>query len=86
MGVPDARPLLDHDVNGNACKVNISNAPERPGSRARFLERSDDHHAALAFILADMGVTILPSCSHSVRYARAKAVPLGSWRGGQGQP
>ncbi len=61
MGALAGQPLIDNDYHGNSCTRIIRNACRAAGFSPRYVARSEDHHTALAFVAAGVGVTILPS-------------------------
>jgi DNA-binding transcriptional LysR family regulator len=60
MGALAGQPLIDNDYHGNTCSLIIRNACRAAGFTPRYVARSEDHHTALAFVAAGVGVTILP--------------------------
>jgi DNA-binding transcriptional LysR family regulator len=60
MGALAGQPLIDNDYHGNTCSLIIQNACRAAGFTPRYVARSEDHHTALAFVAAGVGVTILP--------------------------
>ena len=60
MGALAGQPLIDNDYHGNSCTRIIRNACRAAGFTPRYVARSEDHHTALAFVAAGVGVTILP--------------------------
>jgi DNA-binding transcriptional LysR family regulator len=61
MAALAGQALIDNDVHGNVCSMIIRNACRAAGFSPRYVARSEDHHTALAFVAAGVGVTILPS-------------------------
>jgi DNA-binding transcriptional LysR family regulator len=61
MGALTGLPLIDNDYHGNSCTVIIRNACRAAGFSPRYVARSEDHHTALAFVAAGVGVTLLPA-------------------------
>jgi DNA-binding transcriptional LysR family regulator len=56
------QPLIDNDFQLNdMCSLIIRNACRAAGFSPRYVARSDDHHTALAFVAAGVGVTLLPA-------------------------
>jgi DNA-binding transcriptional LysR family regulator len=55
------QPLIDNDYHSNTCSVIIRNACRAAGFSPRYVARSEDHHTALAFVAAGVGVTLLPA-------------------------
>ena len=55
------QPLIDNDYHGNTCTRIIGNACRAAGFSPRYVARAEDHHTALAFVAAGVGVTILPA-------------------------
>ena len=60
MGALAGQPLIDNDFHGNACTLIIRNACRAAGFAPRYVARAEDHHTALAFVAAGVGVTLLP--------------------------
>jgi DNA-binding transcriptional LysR family regulator len=60
LGALAGQPLIDNDYHGNSCTRIIANACRAAGFAPRYVARSEDHHTALAFVAAGVGVTILP--------------------------
>jgi DNA-binding transcriptional LysR family regulator len=60
LGALAGQPLIDNDYHGNTCSLIIRNACRAAGFAPRYVARSEDHHTALAFVAAGVGVTILP--------------------------
>ncbi|HEY3529263.1 MAG TPA: LysR family transcriptional regulator [Nocardioides sp.] len=54
-------PMIDNDYHGNTCTRIIRNACRAAGFSPRYVARSEDHHTALAFVAAGIGVTVLPA-------------------------
>lgn len=61
MGALAGQPLIDNDYHGNTCTLIIRNACRAAGFSPRYVARAEDHHTALAFVAAGVGVTILPA-------------------------
>lgn len=61
MGALAGQPLIDNDYQGNTCSLIIRNACRAAGFTPRYVARSEDHHTALAFVAAGVGVTLVPS-------------------------
>ncbi len=55
------QPVIDNDYHGNTCTLIIRNACRAAGFSPRYVARAEDHHTALAFVAAGVGVTILPA-------------------------
>ena len=55
------QPVIDNDYHGNTCTMIIRNACRAAGFSPRYVARAEDHHTALAFVAAGVGVTILPA-------------------------
>jgi DNA-binding transcriptional LysR family regulator len=55
------QPMIDNDFGSNTCSLIIKNAARAAGFTPRYVARSDDHHTALAFVAAGIGVTMLPA-------------------------
>jgi DNA-binding transcriptional LysR family regulator len=55
------QPVIDNDYHGNTCTRIIRNACRAAGFSPRYVARSEDHHTALAFVAAGVGVTVLPA-------------------------
>jgi DNA-binding transcriptional LysR family regulator len=53
--------VIDNDYHGNTCTMIIRNACRAAGFSPRYVARAEDHHTALAFVAAGVGVTILPA-------------------------
>jgi DNA-binding transcriptional LysR family regulator len=53
--------VIDNDYHGNTCSLIIRNACRAAGFSPRYVARAEDHHTALAFVAAGLGVTILPA-------------------------
>jgi DNA-binding transcriptional LysR family regulator len=53
-------PMIDADFSDTGCAVIVRNACRAAGFSPRYVARSDDHHTALAFVAARIGVTLLP--------------------------
>jgi DNA-binding transcriptional LysR family regulator len=60
LGALAGQALIDNDYHGNSCTRIIANACRAAGFAPRYVARSEDHHTALAFVAAGVGVTILP--------------------------
>jgi DNA-binding transcriptional LysR family regulator len=60
MGALEGQALIDNDVHGNTCSMIIRNACRAAGFSPRYVARSEDHHTALAFVAAGVGLTVLP--------------------------
>ncbi|HET7432205.1 MAG TPA: LysR family transcriptional regulator [Nocardioides sp.] len=60
MGALAGQPVIDNDYHGNTCSLIIRNACRAAGFSPRYVARSEDHHTALAFVQAGVGVTVLP--------------------------
>ncbi|HEY3529172.1 MAG TPA: LysR family transcriptional regulator [Nocardioides sp.] len=61
MGALAGQPLIDNDYHGNTCSLIIRNACRAAGFTPRYVARTEDHHTALAFVAAGVGVTLVPS-------------------------
>jgi DNA-binding transcriptional LysR family regulator len=61
MGALAGQPLIDNDYHGNSCSLMIRNAGRDAGFTPRYVARTEDHHTALAFVAAGVGVTLVPS-------------------------
>jgi DNA-binding transcriptional LysR family regulator len=61
LGALAGQPVIDNDYHGNTCTQIIRNACRAAGFSPRYVARSEDHHTALAFVAAGVGVTILPA-------------------------
>lgn len=61
LGALAGQPVIDNDYHGNTCTRIIRNACRAAGFSPRYVARSEDHHTALAFVAAGVGVTILPA-------------------------
>lgn len=53
-------PWIDNDFHDNTCGRIITNACRAAGFTPRYIARSDDHHTAIAFVAAGIGITALP--------------------------
>jgi DNA-binding transcriptional LysR family regulator len=53
-------PMVDNDFHDNTCGRILADACRAAGFSPRFVARSEDHHTALAFVAAGVGVTVLP--------------------------
>ena len=53
--------VIDNDYHGNTCTMIIRNACRAAGFSPRYVARAEDHHTALAFVAAGVGVAILPA-------------------------
>jgi DNA-binding transcriptional LysR family regulator len=60
MAALDGLPMVDNDFHDNTCGRILSEACRAAGFSPRFVARSEDHHTALAFVAAGVGVTVLP--------------------------
>jgi len=60
LGALAGQPVIDNDYHGNTCTQIIRNACRAAGFSPHYVARSEDHHTALAFVAAGVGVTILP--------------------------
>jgi len=60
MAALAGQALIDNDYHGNSCTRIIRNACRAAGFTPRYVARSEDHHTALAFVAAGVGVTIVP--------------------------
>jgi DNA-binding transcriptional LysR family regulator len=60
LGALAGHPVIDNDYHGNTCTRIIRNACRAAGFTPHYVARSEDHHTALAFVAAGVGVTILP--------------------------
>lgn len=54
------QPLIDNDYHRSACSMIIANACRAAGYSPRYVAKAEDHHTALAFVAAGVGMTILP--------------------------
>jgi DNA-binding transcriptional LysR family regulator len=61
MGALAGQPLIDNDYHGNTCTMIIANACRAAGFSPRYVARSEDHHTALAFVVAGVGGDTPPS-------------------------
>jgi DNA-binding transcriptional LysR family regulator len=61
MGALAGQALIDNDFHQSACTAIIGNASRAAGFAPRYVARAEDHHTALAFVAAGVGVTVLPS-------------------------
>jgi DNA-binding transcriptional LysR family regulator len=61
LGALAGQAVIDNDYHGNTCSMIIRNACRAAGFSPRYVARSEDHHTALAFVAAGVGVTILPA-------------------------
>jgi DNA-binding transcriptional LysR family regulator len=52
--------MIDNDFHDNTCGRILAEACRAAGFSPRFVARSEDHHTALAFVAAGVGVTVLP--------------------------
>ena len=52
--------MIDNDFHDNTCGRILADACRAAGFTPRFVARSEDHHTALAFVAAGVGVTVLP--------------------------
>jgi DNA-binding transcriptional LysR family regulator len=52
--------MIDNDFHDNTCGRILAGACRAAGFSPRFVARSEDHHTALAFVAAGVGVTVLP--------------------------
>ena len=53
-------PMIDNDFHQTTCSRIVRVASRAAGFTPRYVARSEDHHTALAFVAAGVGVTILP--------------------------
>jgi DNA-binding transcriptional LysR family regulator len=53
-------PMIDNDFHETTCSRIVSQASRAAGFTPRYVARAEDHHTALAFVAAGIGVTILP--------------------------
>jgi DNA-binding transcriptional LysR family regulator len=53
-------PMIDNDFHETTCSLIVAQASRAAGFTPRFVARSEDHHTALAFVAAGIGVTVLP--------------------------
>jgi DNA-binding transcriptional LysR family regulator len=60
MSALEGVPMIDNDFHDNTCGRILSEACRAAGFTPRFVARSEDHHTALAFVAAGIGVTVLP--------------------------
>ncbi|WP_151083917.1 LysR family transcriptional regulator [Nocardioides cynanchi] len=60
MAALDGVPMVDNDFHDNTCGRILAEACRAAGFSPRFVARSEDHHTALAFVAAGIGVTVLP--------------------------
>jgi DNA-binding transcriptional LysR family regulator len=60
MAALDGLPMVDNDFHDNTCGRILAEACRAAGFTPRFVARSEDHHTALAFVAAGVGVTVLP--------------------------
>jgi DNA-binding transcriptional LysR family regulator len=60
MSALAAVPMIDNDFHETTCSLIVSQAARAAGFTPRYVARSEDHHTALAFVAAGIGVTILP--------------------------
>lgn len=59
-------PWVDNDLNyANVCGRILTDACRAAGFTPRYVARADDHHTALAFVAAGVGLTILPALAVS---------------------
>jgi len=61
LGALAGQPLIDNDYHGNTCTLIIRNACLAAGFSPRYVARTEDHHTALAFVAAGVGVTMVPT-------------------------
>lgn len=54
-------PMVDNDLQDSTCSLITADAYRAAGFAPRIVARSDDHHTALAFVAAGVGVTVLPA-------------------------
>src|SRR5690606_3406516 len=54
----------------------VNEACEAAGFRPRYAVQAQDHHTAIAFVAAGVGVTVLPGLASHVHPARAVVVPI----------
>lgn len=52
--------MIDNDFHDNTCGRIVAGACRAAGFTPRFVAKSEDHHTALAFVAAGVGVTVLP--------------------------
>ena len=52
--------MIDNDFHDTTCSRIVRQASRAAGFTPRYVARSEDHHTALAFVQAGIGVTILP--------------------------
>ena len=60
MAALAGQPVIDNDYHGNTCSQIIRNACRAAGFSPRYVARAEEHHTALAFVAAGVGVTVLP--------------------------
>jgi DNA-binding transcriptional LysR family regulator len=60
MAALEGLPMIDNDFHDNTCGRILAEACRAAGFTPRFVARSEDHHTALAFVAAGVGVTVLP--------------------------
>lgn len=60
MAALAGQAMIDNDYHGNSCTQIIANACSAAGFTPRYVARSEDHHTALAFVAAGVGVTVVP--------------------------
>lgn len=60
MAALAGQAMIDNDFHDNTCARIIAEACRSAGFTPRFVARSEDHHTALAFVAAGVGVTVLP--------------------------
>lgn len=60
MGALADQPMVDNDFHDTSCARIIGQASRAAGFTPRYVARSEDHHTALAFVAAGIGLTVLP--------------------------
>ena len=53
--------MVQNDLHDTSCSRIVGEACRSAGFTPRYVARSEDHHTALAFVAAGVGVTVLPS-------------------------
>lgn len=60
MSALAGQPMIDNDLHQNVCSRILAEACRSAGFSPRFVAKAEDHHTALAFVAAGVGVTVLP--------------------------
>jgi DNA-binding transcriptional LysR family regulator len=70
------QPLVDNDFHRSSCTMIIANACSAAGFTPRYVAKAEDHHTALAFVAAGVGMTILPGLAMPESLAGVDSRPL----------